>query len=74
DCGGASDPAIGVCSDSFQDGTDDSGDPIFAGTNHLGALVYHDLQASWNGDYLGGLKVSVGVNNLFDKKAPNCLS
>ena len=74
DCGGASDPVIGVCSDSFQDGTDDSGDPIFAGTNHLGALVYHDLQASWNGDYLGGLKVSVGVNNLFDKKAPNCLS
>lgn len=43
-------------------------------SNHLGALVYHDLQASWNGDYLDGLKVSVGINNLLDKKAPNCLS
>ena len=43
-------------------------------TNHLGAVVYHDFQASWNADYLGGFKVSVGINNVFDKKAPNCLS
>lgn len=43
-------------------------------TNHLGSVVYHDFQASWNADYLGGFKVSVGVNNVFDKKAPNCLS
>lgn len=74
DCGRASDPAIGVCSDSFVADTDDNGDPIFAGTNHLGAVVYHDFQASWNANYLGGLKVSVGVNNVFDKQAPNCLS
>jgi len=73
-CGRASNPAIGVCSDSFQSGTDKNGDPIFAGTNHLGAVVYHDFQASWNADYLGGFKVSVGINNVFDKKAPNCLS
>jgi len=43
-------------------------------TNHLGSVVYHDFQASWNADYLGGFKVTVGVNNVFDKQAPNCLS
>src|SRR3546814_4443924 len=43
-------------------------------TTHLGAVGYHDFQASWNADYLGGFKVSDGATNVFDKKAPNCLS
>ncbi|MDP1699214.1 MAG: TonB-dependent receptor [Xanthomonadaceae bacterium] len=74
DCEDAADPDFGVCSDSFVARLDDKGRPVFAGTNHLGSVVYHDFQASWNADYLGGFKVSVGVNNVFDKQAPNCLS
>lgn len=66
----------------IDDLTEDCGDAVgfpvcsnqAAGTNHLGATTYHDFQASWNADYLGGFKVTVGVNNVFDKKAPNCLS
>jgi len=74
DCGRTANPEVGVCSNSFVSGVDANGDDVYAGTNHLGAVVYHDFQASWNADYLGGFKVSVGVNNVFDKKAPNCLS
>jgi iron complex outermembrane receptor protein len=72
DCGRAADAP--VCSDPFVVVDPDTGEDVIKGNNHLGSVVYHDFQASWNADYLGGFKVSVGVNNVFDKQAPNCLS
>lgn len=39
-----------------------------AGLNRLGAVVYHDLQLSYQ--VIASTNVYFGVNNLFDKKAP----
>lgn len=44
-------------------------------TNRLGAVTYHDVQASWvNSLGVDGLTLSAGVNNVFDKDPPICLS
>jgi iron complex outermembrane receptor protein len=43
--------------------------------NTLGSTTYHDLRAGWKDAFtLEGLKLSVGVNNLFGKEPPVCLS
>jgi iron complex outermembrane receptor protein len=45
-----------------------------AGTNTLDAITYHDLQLGYRVDWLKGLQFSAGLNNLFDKDPPICLS
>lgn len=42
--------------------------------NRLGSTTYHDLQLSYDLDWLKGTRFTVGVNNLFDKEPPICLS
>jgi len=42
--------------------------------NTLGATTYHDLQTSYTVDTMKGLKLTAGVNNLFDKQPPICLT
>lgn len=60
-CAGARDFAI--CTDSV------------ANAHWLGATTYHDAQVSWRTDaWMKGVKVTVGVNNVFDKNPPICLS
>lgn len=46
-----------------------------AGKNRLGSTTYHDAQLSWSTDtVLSGMQVSFGINNLFAKEPPVCLS
>ena len=41
----------------------------------LGATTYNDVQLSWNNAFTAeGMKLSVGVNNLFDEDPPICLT
>ncbi|WP_133500771.1 TonB-dependent receptor plug domain-containing protein [Cognatilysobacter terrigena] len=52
-----------------------SGCPTAAGFNHLGATTYHDVQVAWNRAFgADGLKLTFGVNNLFGKDAPICVT
>ncbi|MFC5740603.1 TonB-dependent receptor [Dyella tabacisoli] len=44
------------------------------GTHHLGAVTYHDVRASWKLPVDLDLTIVGGINNLFDKKPPICLS
>lgn len=43
-------------------------------THHLGGTTYHDLRASWTAPTELKLTISGGINNLFDKEPPVCLS
>jgi iron complex outermembrane receptor protein len=45
-----------------------------AGTNHLGSTTYHDLQVGWKAPLLGGTQLTFGINNVFAKDPPICLS
>jgi len=45
-----------------------------AGTNTLAATTYHDLQVGYKIDWMKGLQLTVGLNNVFDKDPPICLS
>ncbi|MBB5208898.1 TonB-dependent receptor plug domain-containing protein [Chiayiivirga flava] len=73
DCGDAA--SFPVCSDSFVAGQDpDTGDDIIAGTNHLGSTTYHDLQLGWKAPWFQGTQFTLGVNNVFSKDPPICLS
>jgi iron complex outermembrane receptor protein len=43
--------------------------------NTLGSTTYHDLRVGWADAFtLEGLKLSVGVNNIFGKEPPVCLT
>ena len=42
--------------------------------NRLNSRLYADVQARWNPDFLRMLSLAVGVNNLFDKDPPGCIS
>ena len=44
------------------------------GINTLPATTYNDVQAGYKFNWLKGLQMTVGVNNLFDKDPPICLS
>ena len=60
-CGGAN--GFAICDDSAND------------INHLDATTYHDLQLSWNNDqWMRGMRVVLGVNNVADEDPPICLS
>jgi iron complex outermembrane recepter protein len=44
-------------------------------TNHLGGTTYHDLSANWKTPFtVEGLTLDAGINNLFAKDAPTCVS
>jgi len=45
------------------------------GTHELGSTWYNDVQASWNNVFgAQGLKLTFGVNNLFEEEAPVCVT
>jgi iron complex outermembrane receptor protein len=45
-----------------------------AGTNRLPATTYNDVQLGYKFDWMKGLQLTTGVNNVFDKDPPICLS
>lgn len=47
---------------------------IAANTNSLGATTYHDARVSWKVPVRYDLSISGGINNIFDKDPPVCLS
>ncbi|QQP94517.1 TonB-dependent receptor [Lysobacter enzymogenes] len=49
-------------------------DDHVTGANKLSAVTYHDLQLGYRFEVLKGLQLTGGVNNLFDKDPPVCLS
>ena len=62
--------------------TEDCGDAVAfpvcgnqaEGTNELKATTFHDLQVGYKIDWMKGLQLSAGLNNVFDKDPPICLS
>ena len=44
------------------------------GNNRLGAVTYHDIRASWKTPLSTPLTVSAGINNVWGKDPPICLS
>ncbi|MCE5233166.1 MAG: TonB-dependent receptor [Xanthomonadaceae bacterium] len=44
------------------------------GTHRLGAVTYHDVRASWKVPTSFDLTVSAGINNLWGKNPPVCVS
>ena len=44
------------------------------GTHHLGATTYHDLRVAWKVPTAVKFEVAAGVNNVFAKDPPVCLS
>ena len=67
DCGGGA--GFDVCQDP-----DNTYGGRANGTNFLGATTYHDIRVSWKLPVRYDMSISGGVNNLFDKDAPICLS
>ncbi|MFK3650294.1 TonB-dependent receptor [Lysobacter enzymogenes] len=49
-------------------------DDHVTGANKLPAVTYHDLQLGYRFEVLKGLQLTGGVNNVFDKDPPVCLS
>jgi iron complex outermembrane receptor protein len=45
-----------------------------SGSNRLGSTAYSDLQIGWKAPWFNGTQLSLGVNNLFAKDPPICLS
>ncbi|MDQ3494923.1 MAG: TonB-dependent receptor [Pseudomonadota bacterium] len=43
-------------------------------SNRLGSVTYHDVQVSWNTEWMRGLELTVGANNVFGKEPPPCLT
>ncbi|WP_435574572.1 TonB-dependent receptor plug domain-containing protein [Alterluteimonas muca] len=60
DCGNA--VTFPVCSDPAN------------GRNRLGSTTFHDLQAGYRFDWQQGLTLTAGLNNVFAKDPPICLS
>lgn len=42
--------------------------------NRLGSTTYHDVQVGYRVDWMRGLQLLVGMNNVFEKEPPVCLS
>lgn len=43
--------------------------------HHMGATTYNDAQVGWKNAFaLKGLKIAVGVNNIFDRDPPECVT
>lgn len=61
ECGDFAD--FGVCSDPGSN------------ENKLDATMYHDLNVNWNNPFgVSALKLTVGLNNVFDEEPPICLT
>ncbi len=45
-----------------------------AGTNKLGSTTFHDAQFNWDLEWLRGTRLTLGVQNLWEKEPPICLS
>jgi iron complex outermembrane recepter protein len=45
-----------------------------AGTNSLGSTTYGDVRFTWDTQWLEGTRLTLGVNNVWDKDPPICLS
>ncbi len=45
-----------------------------AANNKLKAVTYFDAQLRYTPDYLDGFSFAAGVNNLFDKDPPGCIT
>ncbi len=43
-------------------------------SNRLGSVTYHDVQVSWNTEWMRGLELTLGANNVFGKEPPPCLT
>ena len=67
DCGGAA--GFPICNEP---GNTDGG--RVDGTHHLGSSTYHDARVTWKVPVQADLSVSGGINNIFAKDAPICLS
>lgn len=67
DCGGAG--GFPICSEQ-----DNTAHGRTNGTNYLGAVTYNDVRAAWKVPVSFDMTVSGGVNNVFEKDAPVCLS
>ena len=67
DCGGGA--GFPVCQ-----APDNTGSGRANGTNFLGATTYHDVRVSWKLPVHYDMSVSGGINNIFDKDPPICLS
>ena len=67
DCGGAS--GFPICNEQ-----DDTTGGRINGTHRLGATTYHDARVSWKLPVRYDMSISGGVNNIFDKDPPVCLS
>lgn len=67
DCGGAA--GFAICEDP-----DDTSMGRTNGTNYLGATTYNDVRASWKVPFDTTFTISAGINNVFDKDPPVCLS
>ena len=52
----------------------DATDPDNLSTNHLGAMVYNDVQLVWSPDFEHGLTITAGVNNVLNRDPPPCYS
>jgi iron complex outermembrane recepter protein len=44
------------------------------GTNRLGSVTYGDIRFSWDSGWFDGTRFTLGVNNVWDKQPPICLS
>ncbi|HEV7490721.1 MAG TPA: TonB-dependent receptor [Rhodanobacteraceae bacterium] len=67
DCGAGA--GFDVC-----DSPDDLSGGRTNGTHHLGAVTYHDIRASWKVPVQYDFSVAGGINNVFAKDPPVCLS
>jgi iron complex outermembrane receptor protein len=67
DCGGAA--GFAIC--NFPD---DTSEGRVNGTHHLGATTFHDARISWKLPTHFDMSISGGINNIFDRNPPICLS
>ncbi len=67
DCGDAA--SFPVCSDPVLEGGE-----VVSGTNRLGSTSFHDLQLGWKAPWFEGTQFTLGINNVFSKEPPICLS
>jgi iron complex outermembrane receptor protein len=65
-----------LCGDAetFPVCSDPSTNPDIDSTNRLGSTTYHDLQLGWKAPWFKGTQFTLGINNVFSKEPPICLS
>lgn len=66
-CAGAA--GFPICSEPDNQGSGRSN-----GTHYLGATTFHDARVNWKVPVKYDFSVSAGINNIFEKDAPICLS